>query len=70
MKGGGSGMEVKETSVSYCQVCGKDFEHFDIVYYAPVDNNIVCPKCSKIHSDREPRIYVDPGRGENCGVTR
>lgn len=55
-------MEIKETPISYCQVCGKDFEHLDVVYYAPIDNNIVCPECSKIHEDRSPRIYVDPNR--------
>ncbi len=52
-------MEVKETTVYYCQVCGKDFQHLDIVYYAPIDNNVVCPKCSEIHRDRQLRVYVD-----------
>lgn len=37
---------MKETSVKYCQVCSKDFAGGDIVYYVPIDNNIVCPKCA------------------------
>ena len=59
-------VEIKKTPISYCQVCGKDFEHLDIVYYAPIDNNIVCAECSKIHKDRSPRIYIDPQRQERC----
>jgi hypothetical protein len=47
---------IKTTGIDYCQSCGKDFKSKEIVYYAPIDNNIVCEKCSKIHEDRELRI--------------
>ena len=50
-------IEVKKTRRSYCQVCGKDFKNQESVYYAPIDNNIVCAKCSEIHKDRELRTY-------------
>lgn len=49
---------IKRTPVSYCQVCGRDFISPELVYWAPIDNNIVCAKCSDIHRDRQLRIYV------------
>ncbi|MGO1372575.1 MAG: hypothetical protein ACTHVE_12090 [Senegalia sp. (in: firmicutes)] len=50
-------ISVKKTRRSYCQSCGKDFKDKEFVFYAPIDNNIVCVKCSEVHKDREPRIY-------------
>lgn len=47
---------IKTTGISYCQSCGVDFEPQEVVYYAPIDNNIVCQKCSRVHEDREIRI--------------
>lgn len=52
-------VKVKKTTKSYCQSCSKDFKDQEFVYYAPTDNNIVCAKCSELHKDREPRIYVE-----------
>lgn len=49
---------IKTTGIDYCQSCGEDFKSKEIVYYAPIDNNIICEKCSQIHEDREPRIVV------------
>jgi len=51
-------IKIKTTIASYCRVCGRDFKHLDVVYFAPIDNNILCPKCSEIHKDRQLRIYV------------
>ena len=48
---------LKSTSISYCQVCNKIFENDEIVYYAPIDNNIICKKCSELHNEIQPRIY-------------
>lgn len=52
-------VKVKKTTKPYCQVCNKNFKNQEFVYYAPTDNNIVCIKCSEIHKNREPRIYVN-----------
>jgi len=51
-------VKVKVTGSNRCQVCGKDFKDQEFVYFAPIDNNIVCSKCSEIHKDRQPRIYI------------
>ena len=48
---------LKETSINYCQVCGKDFKHGEKVYYAPLDNNILCSKCASVHKNKESRIF-------------
>lgn len=50
--------EVKVTTTSYCQSCAKDFDGPEIVFYAPIDNNIICKECSKIHSKPEPRLFI------------
>ncbi len=50
----------KETYISYCQVCGKNFIENEKVYFAPVDNNIVCKKCAMIHANRQERVYIKP----------
>lgn len=47
---------VEETSINYCQSCGKDFNKGDLVYYAIIDNNIVCSKCSEVHIQKHLRI--------------
>jgi hypothetical protein len=49
---------IRRAYVSYCQVCGRDFMSPELVYFAPIDNNIICTKCSEIHRDRQLRIYV------------
>lgn len=47
---------IKTTGISYCQSCGKNLQSKEVVYYAPLDNNIICEKCSRVHEDREARI--------------
>lgn len=47
---------VEETNINYCQSCGKDFVSGDLVYYAIIDNNIVCQQCAKVHSQKELRV--------------
>lgn len=49
---------VKRTPISYCQVCQRDFISPELVYFAPIDNTIICSKCSEVHRDRRLRIYV------------
>jgi len=50
---------MKTTSIRNCQVCGKLFVPGDIVYFVPLDNNIVCPECAYKHDGREKRIVED-----------
>lgn len=49
---------LKVTRVSYCQACSKDFKDFEIVFYAPIDNNLICRECINVHSEVEPRLYI------------
>lgn len=35
---------IKQTTIQYCQSCGKAFTKEELVYYALIDNNIVCKK--------------------------
>ena len=53
---------MKPTSIRNCQSCGKSFDDGDIVYFVPLDNNIVCPECSYKHDSRERRVvdYCSP----------
>ena len=48
---------MKTTSIRNCQVCGKPFSDGDIVYFVPLDNNIVCPECAYKHDSREKRVF-------------
>ena len=50
-------MDKKETYISYCQVCGKEFKPGETVYFAPTDNNIVCKSCAMVHQNRQERVY-------------
>lgn len=49
---------IRRASVSYCQACGRDFKSPELVYFAPLDGNIVCSECAEIHRNRQLRIYV------------
>lgn len=49
---------LRRAHVAYCQSCGRDFKSPELVYYAPMDGNIVCLECSRVHKDRQLRIYV------------
>jgi hypothetical protein len=50
--------EIFVTRISHCQVCSADFNNLEIVYFAVIDNNIVCTECSEEHFQKEPRIYI------------
>jgi len=54
----GDKIAIKRAVVSHCQNCGKDFDSPELVYFAPIDGNIVCTKCSEIHRERQLSIYV------------
>jgi len=60
---------MKTTSIHNCQVCGKSFAPGDIVYFVPLDNNIVCPECAYKHDSREKRL-VEGERYCNPSITR
>jgi len=47
---------MKTTPIKNCQSCGKGFADGDIVYFVPLDNNIVCPVCAYKHDKREQRL--------------
>ena len=49
----------KETHISHCQVCGKNFVPGQTheVYFAPTDNNIVCKACAMVHQNKQERVY-------------
>jgi len=49
---------LKTTSIRNCQSCGKGFADGDIVYFVPLDNNIVCATCSHKH-DRVEKRFVE-----------
>jgi hypothetical protein len=49
---------ILEADVNSCQNCGRDFIGPELVYYAPIDNTIVCSGCSEVHKNRQLRIYV------------
>lgn len=55
---------LKRIYSTHCQVCGRLFnpfkDIFKIVYFVPLDNNIVCRDCA-IESGLpyEPRIYKE-----------
>lgn len=52
---------IQTTYIDYCQACGRDFHDGEIVYYAPIDNNIVCSKCAEEHRNKEIRIFATKG---------
>lgn len=47
------------TRISYCQSCSNDFKDFEVVFYAPIDNNIICRDCIDEHLEVEPRLYLN-----------
>lgn len=51
---------IKPTVIYYCQVCAKEFKNNEIVYFIPIDNNIVCNHCaSESNAEAQPRIYKE-----------
>jgi len=55
---------MKTTPIRSCQSCGKPFAHGDIVYFVPLDNNVVCLDCAIPHLRTEKRI-VEHGTALN-----
>ena len=47
---------MKTTPIRNCQSCGVEFIPNDIAYYVPIDNNIVCFRCSLKHDKSEKRL--------------
>ena len=52
---------IRRAAVPCCQNCGRDFISPELVYFAPIDNTIVCSECAQVHRDRELRIFVREG---------
>jgi|GEM_PF-2559322 len=55
---------LKRIYSTHCRVCGDPFDPFEegvqIVYFVPLDNNIVCHDCAVLSSyPYEPRIYKE-----------
>lgn len=53
----------KETVISYCQVCSKDFKAGQRVFFVPIDNNIACEKCA-YEANTEIQVRLYKGEGE------
>jgi len=47
---------MKTTSICNCQSCGVEFIPNDIAYYVPLDNNVVCFRCSLKHDKSDKRL--------------
>jgi len=47
---------MKTTSIRNCQSCGVEFIPNDIAYYVPLDNNVVCFRCSLKHDKSDKRL--------------
>ena len=54
--------EIKITSQVYCQSCGIGFNTIELVFFAPLDNNIICKHCAVEHTELQPRLFVYKGR--------
>ena len=50
--------QIPITGVDHCQVCSKEFEDVELVFYAPIDNNIICKECTEPHWKVEPRMHL------------
>jgi len=53
---------VKITSQSYCSACHKEFKDMELCFWTPNDNTIICQsdKCTSMHAELEPRLFVRP----------
>ena len=49
---------IRITWSNYCDSCNRNFEEMELVFYAPLDNTIICKECAKAHSELKPRLYV------------
>lgn len=52
------GVTIKRTIISHCQVCARDFDSPELVYYAPLDNTYLCRECAQVHKGRQLRIFI------------
>lgn len=51
---------IKRCHVNHCQVCGKPFGQIEVVFFVPLDNNLVCKDCAEESgAPVEPRIYFE-----------
>lgn len=51
---------VKRCHSSHCQVCARPYDPLEIVYFMPLDDNLVCKNCAvESGIDFEPRIYFN-----------
>lgn len=50
--------KIRITGSHYCDSCNRNFEEMELVFYAPLDNTIICKECAKVHSELKPRLYV------------
>lgn len=50
--------EIKVTSVCQCQACGINFTDTEVVFYAVLDNSIVCRECASAHKEVRPRLFL------------
>lgn len=57
---------LKRVYSTHCQVCGRRHSPLQLVYFIPLDNNLVCQECV-IESGLpyEPRIYKEGERNDN-----
>ena len=54
--------EIKITSQEYCQACGIGFNSIELVFYASLDNNVICRCCAMDHKELQPRLFVYEGQ--------
>lgn len=51
---------LKRIYSTHCHVCGTPHNSPAIVYFVPLDNNLVCHKCAyESGLKHEPRIYME-----------
>ena len=50
--------EIKVTTQHTCQSCGVGFDDIQVVFYAPLDNSIICKECAVEHAEIDPRLYL------------
>jgi len=51
---------LKRIYSTHCQVCSEPHDLIELVYFVPLDNNLVCRDCAlKSGYPYEPRIYKE-----------
>ncbi len=60
---------LKRCHVDHCQVCGMSFGQIELVFFVPLDNDLVCRQCADdAGTDVEPRIYVRGRRTQSFEI--